>query len=65
MKNDGLVTWDEFISYLIMELKGKDVALHWQPLDPPILGIPLMKKTHHRCPVFKIIFCPEILPVRV
>ncbi|XP_076646840.1 WD repeat-containing protein WDY [Halictus rubicundus] len=63
-KRDGNVTWDEFISYLLLEFQKKDTALHRQILKLPITDAPQLIKSNHRTPIHKIVFCPEILPDR-
>ncbi|XP_043259688.1 WD repeat-containing protein on Y chromosome [Colletes gigas] len=63
-KRDGNITWNEFISYLLVEFQKKDTALQWQILKSPITGTPQLLKSHHRTPIHKIIFCPEVLPDR-
>ncbi|XP_076227529.1 WD repeat-containing protein WDY [Nomia melanderi] len=63
-KRDGNITWDEFISYLLVEFQKIDTALHWQILQLPITGTPQLIKSYHRTPIYKIVFCPEILSDR-
>ncbi|XP_076665280.1 WD repeat-containing protein on Y chromosome-like isoform X2 [Andrena cerasifolii] len=63
MKRDGNITWNEFISYLLVEFQRKDTALQWEILKLPITGIPELIKSHHRTPIHKITYCPEVLPV--
>ncbi|XP_053977818.1 WD repeat-containing protein on Y chromosome isoform X1 [Hylaeus volcanicus] len=64
LKRDGNITWDEFISYLLVEFQKKDTALQWQILQLPITSMPQLLKSHHRTPIHKIIFCPEVLSDR-
>ncbi|XP_024936747.1 WD repeat-containing protein on Y chromosome isoform X2 [Cephus cinctus] len=64
LKRDGSVTWDEFISHLLLEFQEKDVALQRQMLKLPLIGLPETLRTRHRCPVCRITFCPEVLPDR-
>ncbi|KAG7203778.1 hypothetical protein KM043_013799 [Ampulex compressa] len=59
MKGDGNVTWDEFISYLLLEFQEKDTGAQWQSLELPITGSPQMLRSYHRTPICKISFCPE------
>nr|XP_012140680.1 PREDICTED: WD repeat-containing protein on Y chromosome [Megachile rotundata] len=61
LKRDGTVTWDEFISYLLVEFQKKDAALQWKILKLPITGIPQLLKSRHRTSIYKIVFCPEVL----
>ncbi|KZC13993.1 WD repeat-containing protein on Y chromosome [Dufourea novaeangliae] len=63
-KRDGNITWNEFISYLLVEFQKKDTALQWQILKLPITGAPELIKSHHRTPIHKIVFCPEVSPDR-
>ncbi|XP_017758918.1 PREDICTED: WD repeat-containing protein on Y chromosome [Eufriesea mexicana] len=63
-KRDGNVTWNEFISYLLVEFQKKDTTLQWQILKLPITGAPQILKSHHRTAIHKIMFCPEVLPDR-
>ncbi|KOC66274.1 WD repeat-containing protein on Y chromosome [Habropoda laboriosa] len=64
LKRDGHITWNEFISYLLVEFQKKDISLQWQILRFPITGNPQLLKSHHRTTIHKIIFCPEVLPDR-
>ncbi|XP_076179716.1 WD repeat-containing protein WDY isoform X2 [Ptiloglossa arizonensis] len=64
LKGNGNIMWNEFISYLLVEFQKKDTALQRQILKLPITGIPQLIKSHHRTPINKIIFCPEVLPDR-
>lgn len=63
LKRDGNVTWNEFISYLLVEFQKKDNALQWKILKLPITGIPQLLKSRHRTFIHKIVFCPEVLSV--
>ncbi|XP_076748719.1 WD repeat-containing protein WDY [Xylocopa sonorina] len=64
LKRDGYITWNEFISYLLVEFQKKDTALQWQILRFPITGTPQLLKSRHRTAIHKIMFCPEVLPDR-
>nr|XP_033196517.1 WD repeat-containing protein on Y chromosome-like isoform X2 [Bombus vancouverensis nearcticus] len=64
LKRDGNITWNEFISYLLVEFQRKDTTLQWQILRLPITDIPQLLKSHHRTAIHKIMFCPEVLPDR-
>lgn len=64
LKRDGNITWNEFISYLLVEFQRKDTTLQWQILRLPITDTPQLLKSHHRTAIHKIMFCPEVLPVR-
>jgi len=59
---DGKVTWDEFISYLLIEFQEID-SLKSQMLEAPLIDLPKLLRTRHRLPVCRITFCPEVLPV--
>ena len=63
LKRDGNITWNEFISYLLVEFQKKDTTLQWQILRLPIIDTPQLLKSNHRTVIHKIIFCPEVLPV--
>ena len=63
LKRDGNVSWNEFISYLLVEFQKKDNALQWKILKLPITGIPQLLKSRHRTLIHKIVFCPELLSV--
>lgn len=63
LKGDGNITWNEFISYLLVEFQKKDISLQLRILKLPITGIPQILKSHHRTAIHKIMFYPEILPV--
>ncbi|XP_035738138.1 WD repeat-containing protein on Y chromosome-like [Vespa mandarinia] len=64
LRKDGYVTWNEFISYLIMEFQKTDISLQYQMLELPLTGSPKILKTHHRTPICRIAFYPELLPDR-
>ncbi|XP_025989826.2 WD repeat-containing protein on Y chromosome [Solenopsis invicta] len=61
---NGKVTWDEFISYLLIEFRDIDISLKSQMLEAPLTDLPKLLRTHHRTPVCRITFCPEVLPDR-
>ncbi|XP_012061841.1 PREDICTED: WD repeat-containing protein on Y chromosome-like [Atta cephalotes] len=64
MRLNGKVTWDEFISYLLIEFRDIDTSLRSQILETPLMSLPKLSRTHHRTPVCRITFCPEVLPDR-
>ncbi|XP_022918540.2 WD repeat-containing protein on Y chromosome [Onthophagus taurus] len=64
IKRDGLVTWDEFISHLILNFKNQDVVAEYQDLDPPISKPPRILKSYHRHPINRITFSPNMKPDR-
>ncbi|XP_029678080.1 WD repeat-containing protein on Y chromosome [Formica exsecta] len=60
----GKVTWNEFISYLLIEFRDTDTTVKSQMLEAPLTDLPRLLRTHHRTPVCRITFCPEVLPDR-
>lgn len=60
----GKVTWNEFISYLLIEFRDIDTTVKSQMLEAPLTDLPRLLRTHHRTPVCRITFCPEVLPDR-
>lgn len=58
------MTWDEFISYLILGYEQEEVSLIFKTLDPPIPISPLIFKTYHRHAVNRITFFPTVRPDR-
>ncbi|XP_043502264.1 WD repeat-containing protein on Y chromosome [Polistes fuscatus] len=64
LTNDGYVTWNQFISYLIMEFQKVDVSIQHQMLELPLTGSPEILRTRHRTPICRIAFYPELLPDR-
>ncbi|XP_011883535.1 PREDICTED: WD repeat-containing protein on Y chromosome-like [Vollenhovia emeryi] len=61
---DDRITWDEFISYLLIEFRDIDTSLRSQMLEMPLTDLPKLLRTRHRTPVCRITFCPEVLPDR-
>ncbi|KAF5307990.1 hypothetical protein FQR65_LT06558 [Abscondita terminalis] len=55
-KRDGFVTWDEFISYLILGFKEMEIKYEYQSLDLPITKMPRIVRSKHRHPVNRITF---------
>ncbi|XP_025075875.1 WD repeat-containing protein on Y chromosome-like isoform X1 [Pogonomyrmex barbatus] len=64
MKLKGKVTWNRFLSYLLIEFRNIDSSLKLQKLEVPLTDLPKLLKTRHRTSVCRIIFCPEVLPDR-
>nr|CAI5831958.1 unnamed protein product [Callosobruchus analis] len=60
----GIVTWDEFISYLILLYEQQDVSMEFKTLDPPIPLPPNMLKSNHRHVINRIKFFPTVKPDR-
>ncbi|KAL0125198.1 hypothetical protein PUN28_004379 [Cardiocondyla obscurior] len=65
-KLDGMITWDEFISYLLIEFQNTDTSLNTrsQMLEEPLTNLPKLLRSRHRTSVCRITFCPEVLPDR-
>nr|XP_046475216.1 WD repeat-containing protein on Y chromosome [Neodiprion pinetum] len=64
LRRNGYTTWDEFITYLLLEFQQTDTTLQRQTLEPPLTGEPEIQRTHHRSAVCRIVFCPEVRPDR-
>ncbi|XP_025155075.1 WD repeat-containing protein on Y chromosome [Harpegnathos saltator] len=64
VKRDGKVTWDEFISYLLIEFQVQDISRKLRMLEVPLTSLPKLLRTRHRTAVCRIAFCPEVLPDR-
>ncbi|XP_017784579.1 PREDICTED: WD repeat-containing protein on Y chromosome [Nicrophorus vespilloides] len=56
IKRDGYVTWDEFISHLILGFKIQEVSDEAKALDAPISKKPRMVRSNHRHPISVITF---------
>ncbi|CAG9835022.1 unnamed protein product [Diabrotica balteata] len=61
---NGYVTWDDFISYLILGYEQQEVSVEYKTLDPPIPDSPTMLKSNHRHNVNRIAFYPTVRPDR-
>lgn len=59
-----MVTWDEFISYLILGYEQQDVSVEYKTLDDAIPVAPTMMKSNHRHAVSRITFYPTVKPDR-
>ncbi|KAJ8918541.1 hypothetical protein NQ315_013046 [Exocentrus adspersus] len=57
---DGYVTWNEFISYLILGFQEQEIGLEYKTLDDPIPSSPMMMKSNHRHRVNRIAFYPTV-----
>ncbi|XP_014477253.1 PREDICTED: WD repeat-containing protein on Y chromosome-like [Dinoponera quadriceps] len=64
VKLDGKVTWDEFISYLLIEFQVQDISRKPQMLETPLTSLPKLLRSRHRTAVCRIVFYPEVLPDR-
>lgn len=62
-RSDGKVTWDKFVSYLLIEFQDIDMTVKSQMLEAPLTDPPRLLRTRHRTPVCRITFCPEVLQV--
>ncbi|KAK4876176.1 hypothetical protein RN001_012598 [Aquatica leii] len=60
MCRDGWVTWDEFVSHLILGFQEKEVSREFQSLDLPISKLPRIIRSNHRHPINRITFVPTI-----
>lgn len=54
------MTWNEFISYLILGFQEQEVGLEYKTLDAPIPTSPLLMKSNHRHRVNRIAFYPTV-----
>ncbi|KAH1000024.1 hypothetical protein HUJ04_001903 [Dendroctonus ponderosae] len=61
---NGLVTWDEFISYLILGFEQQEVSTEYKTLAAPIPIGPTMVKSNHRHPINRVTFYPTVKPDR-
>lgn len=57
---NGQVSWDEFISHLILGFHIREVSTEVQSLEAPIAKLPIMMRSNHRHPVCRITFSPTI-----
>ncbi|XP_063983185.1 WD repeat-containing protein on Y chromosome [Diachasmimorpha longicaudata] len=58
---DERITWDEFISYLLLEFRLTGTAeLKSQPMELPLKGPPELLATRHRSAICRIIFSPYL-----
>ncbi|RZC00553.1 EF-hand 8 and/or WD40 domain containing protein [Asbolus verrucosus] len=63
-KRDGYVTWDEFISYLILCYEQKEVKAEFDTLENPIPNAATLIRSNHRYTINRIIYCPTVRPDR-
>lgn len=59
-----MVTWDEFISYLILGYEQQEVSVEYRTLDDPIPVPPTMMKSNHRHVINRVTFYPTVKPDR-
>lgn len=64
IQQNGFVTWDEFVSHLILGFKIQEVSLEVKSLEEPINKKPRVVKSNHRHPINKIIFNFQVKPDR-
>ncbi|XP_032671627.1 WD repeat-containing protein on Y chromosome-like [Odontomachus brunneus] len=64
VKLDGKVTWDEFISYLLIEFQLQNISRKSQMVEMSLTALPKLLRTYHRTAVCRITFCPEVLSDR-
>lgn len=58
---DWQCSWDEFISFLILEFEEDEGDMDKEELDPPIKERPKTKRTRLRHQAVKINYCPTVL----
>ncbi|XP_011296739.1 WD repeat-containing protein on Y chromosome [Fopius arisanus] len=59
---DERISWDEFISYLLLEFRLTGTAeLKSQPMELPLKGLPELLSTRHRSAICRIIFSPHLI----
>ncbi|XP_050294962.1 WD repeat-containing protein on Y chromosome-like [Anthonomus grandis grandis] len=61
---NGMVTWDEFISYLILGFELQEVSTEYKTLAAPIPLGPSLVKSNHRHTINRITFYPTVKPDR-
>ncbi|XP_053594099.1 WD repeat-containing protein on Y chromosome [Microplitis demolitor] len=58
---DDRITWDEFLSHMLLEFRLKGTAtLKSQPLELPLVGSPKLIKSRHPYAICKVILYPDI-----
>lgn len=55
-----MVSWDEFISHLILGFNIKEATVVVESLEAPIQGAAVMLHSNHRHPVCKITLAPTV-----
>lgn len=63
INRDNAISWDEFISYLILGFQKDDPYSQKETLIKPIEGAPITRASMHRHPIIRILFCPTVLLV--
>lgn len=59
---DKKISWDEFISYLLLEYRiGRIKSQKIERFELPLTKLPEIKNSKHHSVICRIIFCPEIL----
>lgn len=59
-KGCGAITWDEFISYLMIDYDHSTIIPEYSSLLDPIPTPPRILKSHHRHPINKIAIFPTV-----
>lgn len=57
---NGMVSWDEFISYLLLCFQQKEIVAEYSSLELPISEKPRVLKSNHRHPVARIAYYPTV-----
>lgn len=57
-----MVTWNEFISYLLLCFRQIDIVAEYSSLELPIAEKPRVVKSNHRHPICRITFYPTVKP---
>ncbi|CAH0554641.1 unnamed protein product [Brassicogethes aeneus] len=64
INSTGTVTWDDFISFLILGYEQAAISAEFKSLESPIPCKPNIKKSFHRPYVIRILFNPTLFPDR-
>ncbi|CAH0554761.1 unnamed protein product [Brassicogethes aeneus] len=56
--SNGFITWDEFISFLILGYNNDEITSEYRSLSPPIPSKPKFYTSYHKSPIVRISFCP-------
>lgn len=59
------MTWDEFVSYLLLGFQNNDPSNQKETMQQPITGHPVVINSQHRLPVIRIQYCPTVMPVLI
>lgn len=58
---DGECSWDEFLSYLMVQFKIADPINQTDDLNLPLEGAPTRERSHHTHPIIRIRYIPHVL----